>query len=58
MYLKIKNAEMREVQLSKERFGKGEWKFKLKINAVKNAEDQFESVTFPKGKEYHSIQVY
>ena len=55
---KIKIAEMREVQLSKERFGKGEWKFKLKINAIKNADDQFVSVSFPKGKEYHSIQVF
>lgn len=55
---KIKNTEMREVQLSKERFGTGEWKFKLKINAIMNSEDQLVSVTYPEGREYHTLEVY
>ncbi len=53
----IKNGDIRELQLSKERFGKGEWKIKLRINAIKGADGSFYSIDFPEGESFHSIMV-
>ncbi len=54
---KIKNGEIREIQLSKARFGSGEWKIKLNINAIKTREGQFTSIKFPADQEYYTLTV-
>jgi len=54
---KIKNGEIREVQMSKERFGHGDWKVKLKIAAIKGENGKFYSIDFPETEEYYTIEV-
>lgn len=57
--IKFKNAKAREVQLSKEHFGKGEWKIKLDIGAIADKEGKFHRVNFPEDKnEYYTLKVY
>lgn len=51
----LRNGEIREVQLSKERFGRGEWKIKLKINAIKGLEGQFYSFEYPQDGSYYLL---
>lgn len=41
-----RNAEAREIQISKERFGRGEWNLQLNIRAIQST-DEFTSITFP-----------
>ncbi|GEM_PF-3481093 len=53
--LKIKKSEIREIQLSKDRFGRGEWKIKLKINAIKTKNGNFTNLQFPEDETYHMI---
>lgn len=55
--MRLKNGEMRELQLDKNRFGKGEWNFRLTINAIRNEAGQFVTVNFPTDKTYYSLLV-
>ncbi|MEO1449622.1 MAG: hypothetical protein AAFV07_08825, partial [Bacteroidota bacterium] len=54
---KLKNGEIREIQLSKKRFGRGTWQFKLKVNAIRRAAGGFYSLTFPEKKRYYELVV-
>ena len=44
---RFKNAPAREVQLSKERFGRGDWRFSLNIRAIRGPDGMFQEVNFP-----------
>lgn len=55
--LKFKNGEIRELQLSKDRFGKGEWKLKLKINAIKDIDGDFFNFEYPNDESLLKINV-
>ena len=49
----FKNDPAREIQLSKARFGIGEWRFRLRINAIRNNEGEYVGEVFPAdGEEY------
>lgn len=52
----FKNAKAREIQISKERFGKGEWQFQIEIRAIQTSEG-FTSITFPESGLYQ-LEVY
>lgn len=55
---KFKNAPSRELQLSKARFGQGEWKIRLNIRAIQTANGQRTSLNFPETEgEYHILKV-
>ena len=45
--IKFKNAKARELQLSKERFGKGDWKFSIEIRAIKGRDGKLYKANFP-----------
>lgn len=44
---RFKNAKAREMQLGKERFGRGRWKFSLDIRSIRGADGKTYDVTFP-----------
>lgn len=44
---RFKNDSAREVQLSKSRFGRGEWHLILRINAIKTVDGEYEGIVFP-----------
>lgn len=44
---RYKNAKAREMQLSKQRFGRGTWKFSIEIRSIKGADGNNYDVTFP-----------
>ncbi|MEP0985655.1 hypothetical protein [Ekhidna sp.] len=52
----FKNAKAREIQISKERFGKGEWKIQIEIRAIQTSEG-FTSITFPEN-DFHQLEVF
>ncbi|WP_421765041.1 hypothetical protein [Ekhidna sp.] len=52
----FKNAKAREIQISKERFGKGEWKLQIEIRAIQTSEG-FTSITFPEN-DFHQLEVF
>ncbi len=52
---KFKNAGARELQLSKARFGKGEWKIKMRINAVVDKEGNRSAINFPNDGSTYSL---
>lgn len=47
----------RELQLSKQRFGRGEWKIKMNIGSIRTAEGTIENITFPEGDKPYLLQV-
>ncbi len=51
---KFKNADARELQLSKAHFGKGDWKMKFNIRALRTASGMA-GLTFPEGDESHIL---
>ena len=53
---KIKNGEIREIQMSKERFGRGDWQLKFNINAIKSEEGSFYSIRYPENEEYFNLK--
>jgi len=53
----FKNASAREMQISKARFGKGIWNFKLDIRAIKLPDGTMGSTSFPKNDNFHSLKV-
>ncbi|MEZ4972911.1 MAG: hypothetical protein R2820_06350 [Cyclobacteriaceae bacterium] len=54
---RFKNANARELQLSKDRFGRGEWKLKLMIRPLKGSDGEFFDTTYPAGSEMMVINV-
>lgn len=55
---RFKNAEGRELQLSKARFGIGPWKIKMNIRSVMDEHGQFINIDYPSGKEMMLIDAY
>lgn len=53
---RFKNANAREIQLSKARFGRGNWKLKLLIRSLKNVDGDFFDVNYPSGNEMMVVQ--
>ena len=53
---RFKNAPAREIQLSKERFGRGTWNFKMNIRAIRTP-GGFSSSTFPKDDTFYSLTI-
>lgn len=53
-----KNAPARELQLSKTRFGRGDWKIKMQINSVKKPDEGLASITFPADADTYTLKVY
>jgi hypothetical protein len=54
---RFKNAKARELQLSKERFGPGEWKLTFNIRRVKGSDGQFYDINFPKDGSPYTLMV-
>ena len=54
---RFKNAPARETQLSKGRFGSGEWRIKLTITSIKVAEGDYTVVQFPQDGSTHLLLV-
>ena len=54
---KFKNAKARELQLSKDRFGRGEWQIRLNIRAIQTADGQRTNFSFPKNEQHHLLKV-
>jgi len=52
----FKNAKARELQLSKARFGRGEWKLKFNIRALRTT-NGMANLNFPEGNDPHILQV-
>ena len=44
---RFKNAQAREIRLSKDRFGYGEWNFNLKLGSIRLANGSFTSIRYP-----------
>lgn len=55
---KFKNAQAREIQLSKQRFGKGTWKLKFNIRAIKNQDGVLDAINFPEDGSDYELMVY
>src|SRR5262249_6611727 len=45
--LKLKNAKARELQLSKQRFGRGDWQLMLKIYGIQGTDGAKSDLVFP-----------
>jgi len=56
--LVFKSAPARELQLSKNHFGKGNWEFSIEINAIKGADGNFENLKFPNDSETFELEAY
>ncbi|MBQ4819522.1 hypothetical protein [Aquimarina sp. MMG016] len=54
---KFKNGEAREIQLSKNRFGKGEWKIRMNVRSILNKAGEFYDIEFPENDEAYLIEV-
>jgi hypothetical protein len=55
---RFKNAKAREMQLSKRRFGKGNWLLKLEVRRVKGPDGKFYDAVFPKTAESYVLKVF
>ncbi len=53
---KFKNASAREIQLSKRRFGRGEWRISMQIRAI-NGPDGYFSIEFPETEKPYTLMV-
>ena len=53
----FKNAKARELQFSKEQFGRGSWQMKFNIRSIKNAKGESYSITYPEGDENLTLKV-
>lgn len=51
------NAPAREIQLSKNHFGRGEWKLRININAIQGKDDKRYSVVHPSEDEFYTLKV-
>jgi hypothetical protein len=54
---RYKNDPARELQLSRERFGQGKWRFSLKIGLLRGADGKFHEVNFPADGSLHTLVV-
>lgn len=54
---KFKNAKAREIQISKQRFGRGTWQFSIEIRRIKGKDGKMYDATFPKGGVMHELKV-
>lgn len=54
---RYKNAPARELQLSQGRFGRGEWRFSLKIGLIRGADGKFYEVNFPADGSLYTLPV-
>ncbi|MGE0589950.1 MAG: hypothetical protein AB7O48_15335 [Cyclobacteriaceae bacterium] len=54
---RFKNANARELQLSKARFGKGQWKLKLMIRSLKGENGEFFDINYPPGPEMMIVNI-
>jgi len=55
---RFKNAKARELQLSKKRFGHGDWLFSMAIRSVKGHNGGLYDVTFPKPGEFYTLKTF
>jgi len=55
---RFKNAKARELQLSKRRFGRGDWSFSMEIRSVKGGDGKFYDVVFPKAGEFYTLKTF
>lgn len=55
---RFKNAKARELQLSKKRFGRGEWKLTMEIRAIAQANGERSTITFPQDGSEHILEVF
>jgi hypothetical protein len=55
---RFKNAKAREFQLSKRRFGRGEWQFSMEIRRIKGSDGSFYDVVFPRAGEFHTLKAF
>jgi hypothetical protein len=55
---RFKNAKAREFQLSKRRFGRGEWQFSMEIRRIKGSDGNFYDVVFPRGGELYTLKTF
>ena len=55
---RFQNTPAREIQLSKERFGKGEWRFSMEIRSIRTEEGNMVNVVFPVDQESYILSVY
>jgi hypothetical protein len=53
---RFKNTQARELQLGKERFGKGNWQFALTIHNIKGEDGQAKAVRFPANGSYYVLK--
>lgn len=55
---RFKNAKAREIQLSKRRFGRGNWSFSMEIRNIKGSDGKPYDVVFPKAGEFYSLKIF
>ncbi len=55
---RFKNGEARELQLSKEHFGRGTWQLTFEIRAVRNSEGEMYSIIFPEDQKPYELIVH
>lgn len=55
--IKFKNAKAREIQIGKERFGRGTWSISMEIRAIKGADGKMYNTNFPKPNEVYDLKV-
>ena len=51
-----RNASAREMQLSKEYFGRGEWKLRFNIYSIKGKEDESYDLIYPSKDEFYTLE--
>lgn len=49
---KFKNAKAREIQIGKQRFGRGDWRFSMEVRAIRSPDGKNFDATFPVSGEY------
>ena len=55
---RFKNGTAREMQLSKERFGRGKWKFNLNISSIKGKDGEYYNIEFPEKNDFYTLEVF
>ena len=54
---KFRNASAREMQMSKGRFGRGEWKMQLNITNIKGKNGEDYNILFPEDRSFYTLNV-
>ncbi|MCK0110387.1 hypothetical protein MWU58_13880 [Flavobacteriaceae bacterium S0825] len=55
--INFKNAECREIQISKSRFGKGIWRLKFNIRAIVGGNGERYEINYPENDAYYNLEV-